>query len=123
MREPPGITSPKRNALIKPRPVSPAFGGSRNVTCGMSTTTRYGSARVKTCRSILRLRSTTKRVWASSPPSRASVATGKESAEAGADAPAANAIPAINAPKKAKRTAWMTIGSDLIPPSYPIRQA
>jgi hypothetical protein len=32
-------------------------------------------------------------------------------------------MPAINAPKKAKRTAWMTIGSDLIPPSYPIRQA
>ena len=40
MREPPCMTRPNRNALIRPRPASPVLDGSRNVTCGMSMTTR-----------------------------------------------------------------------------------
>ena len=42
IREPPCITRPKRKALIRPRPLSPVFGGSRNTTCGMSRTTPIG---------------------------------------------------------------------------------
>ena len=36
-REPPCMTRPKRNALIRPRPLSPAFGGSWKVTWGISS--------------------------------------------------------------------------------------
>ena len=33
MREPPGMTRPKRNALTRPSPFSPVLGGSSKVTC------------------------------------------------------------------------------------------
>jgi hypothetical protein len=77
MREPPCMTRPKRNALIRPRPFSPVRAGNWKATCGMSMTTRYGLASVKARISTLWVKSTTSRVWFSSPPTRTALATGK----------------------------------------------
>ncbi len=77
MREPPGITSPKRKALTRPRPRSPVLGGNwkRHLRQVDHDPVRIGER--EGAHLDLRERSTTKRVCLASPPTRTSVATGE----------------------------------------------
>jgi len=86
IREPPGMTRPYRNAFTRPRPEVPMPARSWKVTCGISRTTRYGSANVNARKRTALSRSRTKRVCLLSPASRASDAIGKFEAVAALEA-------------------------------------